>query len=40
MLIYCQELKPTMDELGILTLEQMGYETPELGMPSPFEVHG
>lgn len=35
-----QELKPTMDELGILTLEQMGYETPELGMPSPFEVHG
>ena len=40
MYFYCQELKPTMDELGILTLEQMGYETPELGMPSPFEVHG
>merc|ERR1712045_275919 len=26
--------------LAIRTLEQMGYETPELGMPSPFEVHG
>ena len=40
MVFYFQELKPTMDELGILTLEDMGYEKPELGMPSPFEVHG
>lgn len=30
------ELKPTMDELGINTLEEMGYDKPELATESPF----
>merc|ERR1712077_85843 len=32
-----QELKPTLDELGILTPEEMGYNKPELWMPNPYE---
>merc|ERR1712039_178542 len=32
-----QELKPTMDELGILTPAEMGYDKPELWMPNPYE---
>jgi len=35
-----QEMKPTMDELGISSLDEMGYEKPELALPSPFEIHG
>ena len=35
-----QELKPTLDELGILTPEEMGYDKPELALPNPFEIHG
>merc|ERR1712043_49163 len=35
-----QELKPTLDELGISSLEEMGYDTPELALPNPYEVHG
>ena len=35
-----QELKPTLDELGISTLEEMGYDTPELALPNPYQVHG
>ena len=34
-----QELKPTLDELGILTPEQLGYDKPELALPNPFEIH-
>jgi cytochrome c oxidase subunit 5a len=34
-----QELQPTLDELGINTLEEMGYEQPELALPNPFEIH-
>jgi len=34
-----QELKPTLDELGILTPEQMGYDQPELALPNPYEIH-
>merc|ERR1719495_938058 len=34
-----QELKPTLDELGILTPEEMGYDKPELAMPNPYEIH-
>merc|ERR1712037_405467 len=33
-----QELKPTLDELGILTPEEMGYNKPELWMPNPYEA--
>ena len=33
-------MKPTMDELGISSLDEMGYEKPELALPSPFEIHG
>jgi len=35
-----QEIKPTCDELGIVSLEELGYDKPELMMPNPFEVHG
>jgi len=31
-----QELKPTMDELGISSIEEMGYDKPELATESPF----
>jgi len=34
-----QELKPTLEELGILTPEQMGYDQPELALPNPYEIH-
>merc|ERR1712154_150862 len=33
-----QELQPTLDELGILTPEQMGYDKPELMLPNPYEM--
>merc|ERR1711935_384824 len=32
-----QELQPTLDELGILTAAEMGYDKPELWMPNPYE---
>jgi len=28
-----------MDELGISTLEEMGYDKPELALPNPYEIH-
>eukprot|EP00095_Tigriopus_kingsejongensis_P003178 maker-scaffold91_size383040-snap-gene-1.26 protein:Tk03178 transcript:maker-scaffold91_size383040-snap-gene-1.26-mRNA-1 annotation:"cytochrome c oxidase subunit mitochondrial" len=34
-----QELKPTMDELGITAISEMGYEKPELALPNPYEIH-
>ena len=34
-----QELKPTLDELGIATLEELGYDKPELALPNPYEIH-
>ncbi len=35
-----QELRPTLDELGISTPEELGYDKPELWLPSPYDVHG
>ena len=35
-----QEIQPTLTELGINTLEEMGYDQPELALPNPYEVHG
>ncbi|XP_015908280.1 cytochrome c oxidase subunit 5A, mitochondrial [Parasteatoda tepidariorum] len=32
-----QEIRPTLDELGILTPEEMGYDKPELWLPNHFE---
>jgi len=32
-----QEIRPTLDDLGILTPEEMGYDKPELYMPDVFE---
>uniref|UniRef100_A0A6A7FPV0 Cytochrome c oxidase subunit 5A, mitochondrial n=1 Tax=Hirondellea gigas TaxID=1518452 RepID=A0A6A7FPV0_9CRUS len=32
-----QEIKPTMDELGISTPEEMGYDKPELALKTVFE---
>jgi len=34
-----QELKPTLDELGIQTPAEMGYEEPELALPDPYNIH-
>ena len=34
-----QELKPTLDELGISTPEEMGYNQPELALPNPYDIH-
>merc|ERR1712154_494420 len=35
-----QEIQPTLDELGISSLEEMGYDKPDLALPNPYEVHG
>lgn len=35
-----QEIRPTLDELGISTPEEMGYDKPELATVNPFDVHG
>lgn len=34
-----QELRPTLDELGISTPEELGYDKPELALPNPYEIH-
>merc|ERR1712110_391879 len=31
-----QEIQPTLDELGIPTPEDMGYDKPELALPNPY----
>lgn len=35
-----QELKPTLDELGVPTPEELGYDKPELALESPYDMHG
>ena len=34
-----QELQPTLVELGIPTLNEIGYDKPELALPNPYEIH-
>jgi len=34
-----QEIKPTLDELGISTPEEMGYDQPELALINPYDIH-
>jgi len=34
-----QELQPTLDELGILSPAELGYDQPELALPNPYEIH-
>merc|ERR1712210_304182 len=34
-----QELQPTLAELGIPGLSEMGYDQPELALPNPYEIH-
>jgi len=34
-----QEVKPTLDELGISTPEEMGYDQPELTLQNPYDIH-
>lgn len=34
-----QELQPTLAELGIPGLTEMGYDQPELALPNPYEIH-
>ncbi|XP_045156831.1 cytochrome c oxidase subunit 5A, mitochondrial-like [Mercenaria mercenaria] len=34
-----QAIRPTLDKLGILTPEQMGYDKPELYLKSVFDIH-
>lgn len=33
-----QEIKPTLNELGVSTLEEMGYHEPELALGDPFRA--
>lgn len=35
-----QEIRPTLDELGISTPEELGYDKPELWMDNPYEMDG
>ncbi|XP_050314525.1 cytochrome c oxidase subunit 5A, mitochondrial-like [Anthonomus grandis grandis] len=35
---YMQELKPTLTELGIPTIEELGYDKPELALQNPEEM--
>ncbi|KAI1301432.1 Cytochrome c oxidase subunit 5A, mitochondrial [Halotydeus destructor] len=35
-----QEIRPTLDELGISTPEELGYDKPELAMANPYDIHG
>ncbi|XP_021943891.1 cytochrome c oxidase subunit 5A, mitochondrial [Folsomia candida] len=35
-----KEIRPTLDELGISTPEELGYDKPELALKSVFDVHG
>ncbi|RXG60476.1 cytochrome c oxidase subunit 5A, mitochondrial, partial [Armadillidium vulgare] len=34
------EIRPTLDELGINTPEELGYDKPELALPIVYDVHG
>ncbi len=33
------EIRPTLDELGISTPEEMGYDKPELALKDPEDFH-
>jgi len=35
-----KEIRPTLDELGISTPEDLGYDKPELALESVFDMHG
>ena len=35
-----EQLKPTLQELGIASLEEMGYDKPELALKDSCEIHG
>lgn len=35
-----QEIRPTLDELGISTPEEMGYDKPELALEDVMDMHG
>lgn len=34
-----QEIRPTLDELGINTPEELGYDKPELALQSVWDIH-
>ncbi|KOC64762.1 Cytochrome c oxidase subunit 5A, mitochondrial [Habropoda laboriosa] len=34
-----QEIQPTLDELGVSTLEELGYDKPELALQSVDDIH-
>lgn len=34
-----QEIRPTLDELGINTPEELGFGEPELALQNPYEIH-
>jgi cytochrome c oxidase subunit 5a len=34
-----QEIRPTLDELGISTPEELGYDEPELALINPYDIH-
>ena len=37
MSVRVQEIRPTLDELGISTPEELGYDKPELALKSVYE---
>jgi len=34
-----QELRPTLNELGVSTPEELGYDKPELATVNPYDIH-
>ena len=34
-----QEIRPTLDTLGISTPEELGYDKPELAMVDVYDIH-
>lgn len=34
-----QEIRPTLDELGINTPEELGYDKPELALQNVYDIH-
>ena len=37
--LHPQELAPVMQELGIPSPAEMGYDKPELALPNPYNIH-
>ena len=36
--VFVQEIQPTLDELGLNTVEELGYDKPELALKSVYDM--